>query len=77
MYTNFISQLNRAVIRPLIEPTKANKITSKVAKQYILRIIDLLVQGPMFFCTKYISTGKYTTTGQKLIAPATPTTWLK
>nr|GMD57929.1 hypothetical protein Iba_chr11fCG0670 [Ipomoea batatas]GMD97346.1 hypothetical protein Iba_scaffold55021CG0020 [Ipomoea batatas]GME16706.1 hypothetical protein Iba_scaffold17844CG0200 [Ipomoea batatas]GME19571.1 hypothetical protein Iba_scaffold23191CG0090 [Ipomoea batatas] len=36
-----------------------------------------LLGYPIFFRFRYISTGKYTTIGQKLIAPATPTTWLK
>lgn len=52
-------------------------MTMKVVKQYIRKAMDLAVQGPIFFCTRYISTGKYTTIGQKLIAPATPTIWLK
>lgn len=64
-------------MRPLIDPTKANRITWNIMKLYNRKRIDFLVRDPMPFCTKYISMGKYTMMGQKVRAPATPMIWLK
>lgn len=62
---------------PSSDPMNPTADTRKHAKLKIRRATHLLVQGAIFLCTKYISTGKYTTSGQKFNAPNTPRTSLK
>lgn len=64
-------------ISPWIEPTKENMATNKTTMVKMRKRTHLLDQGAIFFCTKYISTGKYTTKGQKVTDPANATTSLK
>jgi hypothetical protein len=72
-----IPQLNLALISPSSEPIKPTTVTRKQIKLNVLRRIHFFVQAPIFFCTKYISTGKYMVKGQKFKAPNSPKTWLK
>jgi len=62
---------------PSNDPINPIIVTRKQAKLNILRTIHFLVQAPIFFCTKYISTGKYIASGQKFMPPSTPRIWLK
>lgn len=70
-------QPNLALISPSIDPIKPAMVINKQMMLNVLSTIHFLVQGLIFFCTKYISTGKYMANGQKLKAPNTPNTWLK
>lgn len=72
-----IPQLNLALISPSSEPIKPRTVIRKQTKLNVLRTIHFFVQAPIFFCTKYISTGKYMVKGQKFKAPNSPKTWLK
>uniref|UniRef100_A0A0E0GCF8 ZAC n=2 Tax=Oryza nivara TaxID=4536 RepID=A0A0E0GCF8_ORYNI len=62
---------------PTAEPTEAK---APVARQAALKARTAShrgVHGATFFCTRYISTGKWMDSGQKVKAPSSPTTWLK
>jgi len=62
---------------PSNDPINPTIVTRKQTKLKILRTIHLLVQAPILFCTKYISTGKYIANGQKFMAPNNPRTELR
>ena len=55
----------------LIKPTT---VTRKQTKLNVPSTIHFLVQAPILFCTKYISTGKYMVKGQNFKAPNSPKT---
>lgn len=70
-------QLVLARMSPSIDPIKATTVTSKQTMLKVWRTTHFLVQVPIFFCTKYISTGKYIAKGQRFNAPNTPKISLK
>ena len=70
-------QLSLALISPSSDPIQPTTVTRKQTKLNVLSTIHFFVQAPTFFCTKYISTGKYIVKGQKVTAPNSPKTELK
>ena len=70
-------QLSLALISPSSDPIQPTTVTRKQTKLNVPSTIHLFVQAPTFFCTKYISTGKYIVKGQKVTAPNSPKTELK
>jgi hypothetical protein len=62
---------------PTAEPTEANTQMSKQTALNAQMASQCLVNGATLFFTRYISTGKWMPSGQKVNAPSSPITWLK